>query len=79
MNDLRERLATMTPEELKSASFECEIGEWRAVNRFCGKCGAAMRPHKMLVTKGDEIRKTDLLPEYVVMHGDEQETCAQEE
>ena len=31
MNDLRERLATMTPEELKAESFEREIGEWRAV------------------------------------------------
>ena len=31
MNDLRERLATMTPEELKTESFEREIGEWRAV------------------------------------------------
>ena len=31
MNDLRERLATMTPEELKTESFEREIGEWRTV------------------------------------------------
>ena len=31
MNDLRERLATMTAEELKAESFEREIGEWRAV------------------------------------------------
>ena len=46
MNDLRERLATMTPEELKAESFEREIEEWRTVNRFCGKCGAAMRPHE---------------------------------
>ena len=46
MNDLRERLATMTPEELKAASFELEIEEWRAVNRFCGKCGSAMGPHE---------------------------------
>ena len=42
MNDLRERLATMTPEELKAESFEREIEEWRVVNRFCGKCGASM-------------------------------------
>ena len=27
----------------------------------------------------DEIRKTDLLLEYAVMHGDEQEACVQEE
>ena len=46
MNDLRERLATMTPEELKAESFEREIEEWRTVNRFCGKCGVAMRPHE---------------------------------
>ena len=46
VNGLRERLATMTPEELKAESFEREIEEWRAVNRFCGKCGAAMRPHE---------------------------------
>ena len=46
MSDLRESLATMTAEELKAESFEREIGEWRAVNRFCGRCGAAMRPRK---------------------------------
>ena len=27
----------------------------------------------------DEIRKTDLVLEYAVMHGEEQEACAQEE
>ena len=37
VNAPRERLATMTPEELKAESFEREIGEWRAVNRFCGR------------------------------------------
>ena len=42
--NLREMFATMTPEEIRKASFEREIEEWKAVNRFCGKCGAAMRP-----------------------------------
>ena len=44
--NLREMFATMTPEEIRKASFEREIEEWKAVNRFCGKCGAAMRPHE---------------------------------
>ncbi len=34
VNDLRERLATMTPDELKAESFEREIEEWRAVNQM---------------------------------------------
>ena len=46
MDSLRERFATMTPEEIREASRERELEEWRAVNRFCGKCGAAMRPHE---------------------------------
>ena len=45
MDDLRERLATMTPDEIRAASRERELEEWRADNRFCGRCGAAMRPH----------------------------------
>ena len=44
--NLREMFATMTPEEIRTASRERELEEWRAVNRFCGKCGAAMRPHE---------------------------------
>ena len=44
--NLREMFATMTPAEIRKASFEREIDEWKAVNRFCGKCGAAMRPHE---------------------------------
>ena len=44
--NLREMFATMTPEEIRAASRERELEEWRAVNRFCGKCGAAMRPHE---------------------------------
>ena len=44
--NLRELFAAMTPEERKAASRERELEEWRAVNRFCGKCGAEMRPHE---------------------------------
>ena len=44
--NLREMFATMTPEEIRKASFEREIEEWKSVNRFCGKCGTAMRPHE---------------------------------
>ena len=36
----------MSHEERKAASREREIEEWKAVNRFCGKCGAAMRRHE---------------------------------
>ena len=46
MQNLREMFATMTPDEIKAASAERELEEWRAANRFCGKCGAAMRPHE---------------------------------
>ena len=45
MDDLRLRLGQMTHDEIKAASRERELGEWRATNRFCGKCGAAMGPH----------------------------------
>ena len=45
MDDLRTMFATMTPEEIRTASRERELEEWRAVNRFCGKCGTAMKPH----------------------------------
>ena len=44
--NLREMFATMTPEEIRKASFDREIEEWKAVNRFCGKCGTPMRPHE---------------------------------
>ena len=43
--DLRARFATMTPDEIRDVSRERELDEWRAVNRFCGKCGTPMRPH----------------------------------
>jgi len=46
MDNLREMFATMTPEEIKAVSRERELAEWKAVNRFCGKCGATMRPHE---------------------------------
>lgn len=46
MNNLREMFATMTPAEIKAASCARELEEWRDVNRFCGKCGAEMRPHE---------------------------------
>lgn len=42
---LRELFATMSPEEIREASRRREIEEWEATNRFCGKCGAAMRRH----------------------------------
>ena len=45
MSDLREMFATMTPEEIKAASRARELEEWKATNRFCGKCGTEMRPH----------------------------------
>ena len=43
--ELRLRFAEMTPDEIRAASRERELEEWRAVNRFCGKCGAEMAPH----------------------------------
>lgn len=43
--ELRLRLAGMTPEEVRAVSCERELEEWRAVSRFCGKCGARMAPH----------------------------------
>ena len=45
VTDIRTMFATMTSEEIKAASRERELEEWRATNRFCGKCGAAMQPH----------------------------------
>ena len=46
MDDLRTKFGTMSHEERKAASREREIEEWQTVNRFCGKCGAAMRRHE---------------------------------
>ena len=36
----------MSPDEIRAASFDREIEEWKSVNRFCGKCGTPMRPHE---------------------------------
>ena len=46
MTDLRTMFATMTPDEIRAASFDREIEEWKSVNRFCGKCGTPMRLHE---------------------------------
>ena len=43
---LRERFATMSHEERREASRCRELEEWRETNRFCGRCGAEMRPHE---------------------------------
>ena len=45
MRNLRDLFATMTPDEIRAASRDRELEEWRAVNRHCGRCGAEMRPH----------------------------------
>ena len=45
MKNLRETFRDMTPDEMREASREAEIAEWRETNRFCGRCGAEMKPH----------------------------------
>ena len=45
MKNLRETFRDMTPDEMREASREAEIAEWREGNRFCGRCGAEMKPH----------------------------------
>ena len=45
MKNLHETFRGMTPDEKREASREAEIAEWRESNRFCGHCGAEMRPH----------------------------------
>ena len=45
MDNLRQMLATMSPEEFRAAARERELEEWRNINRFCGKCGSSMQPH----------------------------------
>ena len=45
MKDLRDTFRDMTPDEMREASREAEIAEWRVSNRFCGRCGAEMKPH----------------------------------
>lgn len=43
--ELRSRFAAMSAREIRETSRSRELAEWRGVNRFCGKCGAAMEPH----------------------------------
>ena len=45
MKDLRDTFRDMTPDEMREASRDAEIAEWRVSNRFCGRCGAEMKPH----------------------------------
>ena len=45
MKNLRDTFRDMTPDEMRDASREAELDEWRRSNRFCGRCGATMRPH----------------------------------
>lgn len=45
MDDLRLKLGSMTHDEIKAASRERELEEWRVTNRFCGRCGAPTVPH----------------------------------
>lgn len=42
---LRRRMLEMTPAEFKAAAVKAELEEWRAVNKFCGKCGTPMTRH----------------------------------
>jgi len=44
-SELRALLGTLSPAELQRLACERELEEWRAVNRFCGRCGTAMQPH----------------------------------
>ena len=46
MDELRVKFGAMTHEERRAASREREIEEWQSINRFCGKCGTAMRHHE---------------------------------
>ena len=43
--ELRELFHTVSADEFKALAREQEIAEWRRINRFCGCCGAEMRPH----------------------------------
>ena len=45
MKNLRDTFRDMTPDEMREASREAKIAEWRETNRFCGRCGAEMKPH----------------------------------
>lgn len=43
--NLRDAFRDMSPDEMRAASREAELAEWRRTNRRCGCCGAEMRPH----------------------------------
>ena len=43
--EFRDIAANGTSEEIRLASQEREFAEWRRTNRFCGCCGAEMKPH----------------------------------
>ena len=58
MKNLRDTFRDMTPDEMREASREAEIAEWRETNRFCGRCGAEMKPHDdpcELTPDGEEV------------------------
>ncbi len=42
---LRDTFRDMTPDEMRAASREAELAEWRRTNSRCGCCGAEMKPH----------------------------------
>ena len=46
MSEIRKMFANMTQEEFRAEARIRELAEWRAVNRFCGKCGVGMRSHE---------------------------------
>lgn len=43
--DIRENFRDMASDDMRRASRALELEEWRASNRFCGRCGAKMKPH----------------------------------
>ena len=43
--DFRDIVVNGTTEDVRKASAERELSEWRRVNRFCGCCGNEMKPH----------------------------------
>ena len=45
LTSLRDTFRDMTPDEKREASRLAELEEWRLDNRFCGRCGAEMKPH----------------------------------
>jgi NAD+ diphosphatase len=45
VDNLREMLMAMTPEEFRAVARERELEELRSINRFCGKCGSLMDKH----------------------------------